>query len=288
LSSPFRRRISITKRQRQTAAAVELIALCQTVTEDGSLTPEEIQSLKEWLVEHERIDLPASDYLRARVAKATADGKIAQDELRELYLVVEAVLPPDIRTLVRGRRRALEQKAREEARAARESERARSRLEQKAAPLAEWDFMVAGTRYEGRASVIAHYARRGDRVYLARDRANAYSRNAVEVRLANGMQIGYVPETLAQEMAPLLDNGCLQEAHIKKILTAGRGPIPVVVASVYAAESARDGLVREDEVPTKIARDRAEPRPGGTRRLHVSWVAAALIGAAASALAILW
>src|SRR5437899_909381 len=36
------RRLSITKLQRQSAAGADLIALCQTVTEDGSLSEEEV------------------------------------------------------------------------------------------------------------------------------------------------------------------------------------------------------------------------------------------------------
>jgi hypothetical protein len=35
---PPKRRLSITKLQRETEAAIELISLCQTVTEDGSLS----------------------------------------------------------------------------------------------------------------------------------------------------------------------------------------------------------------------------------------------------------
>jgi hypothetical protein len=49
------RRISITKLQRRTAAAVELIALCPTITADGRLADDEIVAFKQWLRVH-RID----------------------------------------------------------------------------------------------------------------------------------------------------------------------------------------------------------------------------------------
>src|SRR5947208_1734222 len=61
-------------------------------------------------------------------------------------------------------------------------------------PLGSVNFMVAGVHYEGRPEVIREYAREGDRVFLALDARNQFSRNAVEVRLGNGMQIGFVPE----------------------------------------------------------------------------------------------
>jgi hypothetical protein len=54
-------------------------------------------------------------------------------------------------------------------------------------PLETWDFMVAGSLYEGRAALIEGYARIGDLVYLARDPANRFSANAIEIRLSNGM-----------------------------------------------------------------------------------------------------
>jgi hypothetical protein len=61
--------------------------------------------------------------------------------------------------------------------------------------------------YEGRQAVVEKYARIGDSVYLARDPANRFSASAIEIRLTNGMQIGFVPETDARDMAPELDSG---------------------------------------------------------------------------------
>src|SRR4030095_3117294 len=103
--------------------------------------------------------------------------------------------PADIRQSVRGTRLAAEHAAQE-----------RERLEQKTVkdaekedksrnrPVDSWDFMVAGVRYEGRPMVIDKFAMPGDTTFLIRDRNNVYSRNAIEVRLSNGMNVGYVPE----------------------------------------------------------------------------------------------
>ena len=114
--------------------------------------------------------------------------------------------------------------------------------------------MVAGVRYEGRPQIISRYASPDDAVYLIRDRKNTFSRNAVEVRLSNGMQIGFVPEDYATDVAPLLDSGLPHDAFITKILTGGRSPIPVVQAYVYRADAGGAELVFEKDVPAKVVR----------------------------------
>jgi hypothetical protein len=247
------RRISITKMQRETAAGAELISLCQTVTEDGTLSDDEVAALKLWLVDNKDIDLPAKNFLYQTVEKILADGKVTSEERSELYQAIETILPPDVRGIVRGTRKAIEKSAREQLRAERDAAHAavkEARL--RSLPLEAWDFMVAGARYENRPSIIAQYANPGDIAYLARDPENQYSRNAVEVRLQNGMQIGFVPEEHAVEMAPLLDAGQPHEAYIKKILTGGRNPIPVIVASVSSPDSDRANVVYQENVPTKV------------------------------------
>lgn len=78
------RRISITKRQRETAAATDLIALCQTVTEDGSLGEDEVGAMAQWLIDNVAVDLPAKEFLWATVERVIADGKVTPDERQEL------------------------------------------------------------------------------------------------------------------------------------------------------------------------------------------------------------
>ena len=248
-----KRRTSITKLQRQTAVAADLIALCQTVTADGHLEDQEIAALRQWLEENRHSDLPAVAFLVETVGQILEDGKVTPEERRELYLAIEAILPSDIRESVRGVRRSGERAAQEQARqlkeaAKQEEEAARLRN----APIDTWDFMVAGVRYEGRPEIISQFADPGDTAFLVRDRANAYSRNAVEVRLSNGMQAGFVPEQHAASIAPLLDKGHKHRAYIKKILTGGRSPIPVVVASVYPLGADDSEAVSEQQVPAAV------------------------------------
>ena len=182
------RRLSITKLQRQSAAGADLIALCQTITEDGSLSQEEVAALKQWLDDHGATDFPARDYLFHTIERIVADGNVTLDERRELYRAIETILPADLRSPVTAKRRGIEQAATDQARAEREAGKQAERDErERSRPVGSWNFMVAGVRYEGRPQVITEYASPDDAVYLIRDRENRFSRNAVEVRLWNGI-----------------------------------------------------------------------------------------------------
>src|SRR5512134_4181258 len=115
------RRVSITKLQQRTAAAVELIALCQTITADGRLADDEIAAFRQWLTDNEHVDLPAKDFLALTVTKILGDGTVTDEERDELYAAIEAALPLDVRTEVRARRRTLQDADREQRRIEREA-----------------------------------------------------------------------------------------------------------------------------------------------------------------------
>lgn len=217
------RRISLTKTQLRTELGAELLSLCESITADGRLAPQEAQGLREWLDEAAEAELPAASYLRDVVERVLADGTITPEESREVYRAVEAVLPPEVRRQATAARRDVEAAERDEARAAREREREERRRD---VQLASANFMVAGVRHEGRPAVIQRYAKGGDPVRLFRDRGNRYSLFAIAVQLENGKQIGFVPEEDAQRLAPLLDEGAKCAAYVTKILTGGRSPIP--------------------------------------------------------------
>jgi hypothetical protein len=104
----------------------------------------------------------------------------------------------------------------------------------------------------------------GDRAYLVRDRGNRFSKNAVEVRLHNGVQAGYVPEEIAIELAPLLDQGLPHTGVLTKVLTGGRTPIPVMQARLFRVDAGIADLVLEHEVPAAAAvQPLSSPRPPG-------------------------
>jgi HIRAN domain-containing protein len=285
-----KRRASITKLQRETAAATDLISLCQTVTEDGHLADEEIAGLRQWLTDHRGSDLPAIPFLLETVDHILADSKVTSEERRDLYRAIETVLPPDIRQSVRGTRASAERVAKEAGRQQKELARELARQEQdRTLPVESWDFMVAGCRYEGRGMVIREHCEPNDIAYLIRDRANRYSRNAVEVRLSNGMQCGFVPEEHAIDMAQLLDTGHRHRAYVKKILGAGRAPIPVIVADLFVPDAVVHEAIAEPDVPAKqfplVTYGAEGPEPGRAPRqkqgclVPIVLTSAALLGA---------
>jgi hypothetical protein len=56
-------RLSLTKSQVSARPGIELLALCQTITGDGSLSDAEIGQLRDWLAENREGELPAIGFL---------------------------------------------------------------------------------------------------------------------------------------------------------------------------------------------------------------------------------
>src|SRR5512134_1300403 len=102
------RRISITKMQRQSEVGIELISLCQSLSEDGCLSAPEIHDLQRWLEDNQSSDLPAIGFLVETVRKVLEDGRISLEESRAVYKAIEAVLPPDLRKEAVSRRRSVD------------------------------------------------------------------------------------------------------------------------------------------------------------------------------------
>lgn len=229
-----------------------MLVLCQAVTADGTLTAEEINELRQWLAANRSSDLPAIGFLVSTLDRILADGKVTAEERKELYAAIETVLPPEARRSAVAQRKAVETKQKAQARQELDAQKQREREErERQRPLGSFNFMVAGVHYEGRPEVIREHVDEGDPVFLARDLQNKFSRNAVEVRLRNGMQIGFVPEDYAPDVAPLLDQGCPHVAYITKVLRGGRVPIPVVQAYLHRTDAEVEGLVFPADVPLK-------------------------------------
>ncbi|HEX9671303.1 MAG TPA: HIRAN domain-containing protein [Thermoanaerobaculia bacterium] len=244
----------MSKRQRVTLEGAQLLSLCQSVTEDGSLADEEIVALKEWLIENRSADLPSISFLTTTVEKILADGTVTKEERDGLYRAIETVLLPELRRGAMSKRRAVQEEERSKRRQKRVAEEEREREErQRNRPLGSWNFMVAGVRHEGRPALIQRFVSEDDDAFLARDRGNQFSRNAVEIRTRGGIQVGYVPEDYALEIAPLLDQGYRHEAFFTKVLTGGRSPIPVVQAYVYRPDATVKEAVLPAEVPPKAS-----------------------------------
>lgn len=238
-------RVSLTKAQLQSEIGAELISLCQTVTDDGSLSDAEVDALKTWLAEHRTSDLPAIAFLISTVERILEDGVVTPTERKELHKALERVLPPEIRADSVDKRREIEKQERERDRA-----------------IDSINFMVAGCRFENRPSIIGGLVNDYDPAFLVRDRNNHHSKYAIEVRLKTGHMVGYVPNDFAKSVAPLLDRGCLHRAYFTKVLTGGRSPIPVVQAYFYNPDAQTEGAVAEGSVlttPQRIAASGCAP-----------------------------
>ena len=246
---PKRPRTSLTKAQLEAGVGADLLALCQAVTADGVLSDAEITALREWLDENRAEELPAIGFLTATIDRILADGVVTPEERRELHTAIEKVLPPEARSHAVAQRKGVEseekarqRREREEQRQIEREERARNR------PVYTLNFMVAGVPYEGRDAVVRRYVVEGDRVFLVRDPHNRYSDNAIEVRIANGMQIGFVPEDYASEVAPFLDAGHPHKAEVAKVI-GYRYSIPVVRAAIHQVDSEEPGLTFPEQAP---------------------------------------
>jgi len=108
LPTYLNRGLSLSHAELCTQLGAELLSLCQSVTADGRLTPEELDGLRQWLREAESAEMPAAKHLRGVIRKVLADGKITPDEYEEVHRAVEAVLPFDDRRQAMSARLAVE------------------------------------------------------------------------------------------------------------------------------------------------------------------------------------
>jgi hypothetical protein len=97
LPTYLNRGLSLSHAELCTQLGAELLSLCQSVTADGRLTPEELDGLRQWLREAESAEMPAAKRLSGVIRKVLADGKITPDEYKEVHRAVEAALPFDDR-----------------------------------------------------------------------------------------------------------------------------------------------------------------------------------------------
>jgi hypothetical protein len=113
------RGLALTHAELCTQLGRELLVLCQSVTSDGRLSPEELAGLKQWLSDAESAAMPAAQHLRGVIQKVLADGRITPDEYRAVHRAVEAVLPFDARRQAMEARLAVEAEEEAAARVAR-------------------------------------------------------------------------------------------------------------------------------------------------------------------------
>lgn len=276
---PTKPRLSLSKKATQEGIVAELLSLLESVTADGRVTEREVLDIQTWLNDNSSTDIVGIEYLRTTVTQILSDGIVTPDETKAMYAAVERVLPLELRRSAKERRMALEDLERATARAQKETAKAQAREErERDRRLLNANFMVAGVLHEGRAQVVERYVRTEQSVFLIRQPQNAHDANAVEIRLANGMQIGFAPREDAASLARFLDMGCRYNAYVTKILNGRRAPIPVVQADIYGPSARVAGLKSQNDAPERTVQAEGSKGTGiGCLTVLLFLVAAAVL-----------
>ena len=206
----------------------ELFALCQTAAADGALSSRQLHSLRSWLEHTEATDVPAWKFVSGLVEHILEIGRAAPADLYALYSALESCLPKEL-----GRRPASLRGPNplRITHAVPTGERLRNEV------LASAHFLVASGQSDRFAVAIERHAKAGAPVLLVRDRASTQSPHTVQVRTANGKQLGFVPEQHARELAPLLDQGARYRAHLAGVLPGAHAPLLTVHAYLYPLDA---------------------------------------------------
>ena len=230
------RQFALTRPQLATELGAELLSLCQTVTADGRLAPEEIAGLRQWLGDAAAAEMQAARFLHGVIEQVLADGRITPEEYGEVYRAVEAVLPFEARQQAHAARQHAESSdLSARAPASTVAAAVAGAAQTNPSPILDVTFMVAGVRQDGRPALIEQHASAGLAVTLELASSGSHSDEAIAVRLPGGAQIGFVPAAEARQFGSLLQPGSHYSAHIVRIRSSGRNPIPVVQARFFPA-----------------------------------------------------
>jgi hypothetical protein len=84
-----------------------LVVLLVKIAADGVLEYDELQILADWLNAHNHLDVPAVKYLIELMLRMCQDGELRKQEIFELQLAIERVLPKQFRERVTEARKAI-------------------------------------------------------------------------------------------------------------------------------------------------------------------------------------
>lgn len=214
-------RVFLTTPELETEAGKQLLKLTFRIATDGKLDLPEIKELRKWLRDNKSNEsVAAIGYLQDIMARITADGVIDRDELLELHLAVERVIPTSHRKSVIQARKQREAARRERLREQRHVEKEKEKQERKRIREEEYARQmrlrhsfakVAGVTFPNddgsERQHIIRRCRRGEQLILKHDAYNEYSIFATQVLRTNGEQLGHAPEYLAERIYNELDDG---------------------------------------------------------------------------------
>ena len=220
-------RVFLTGPELKTQVGKELLELCISITEDGKLDRDEIIGLRRWLRTNANSkDIAAIPYLCDIMQRVTADKVIDRDELLELHIAIERVIPKSRRglgeaarkkrqSLIRVKKSEAAKNRRDAEKEARQKER-QERNRQLAAHHDEYrkwmndyrfEFMiskVAGVSFPNdngseRQDIISKCVE-GETLDLIPDPDNHFDPMAIRVCRKDGQQIGHVPRQRTHEI----------------------------------------------------------------------------------------
>lgn len=278
-------KVVLTPEQLSSPAGKELLDLTVRSALDGRLELAEIKELRQWLRTNQtNLTIPAIAYLHDIMTRIAADGVIDKDELIELHLAIERVIPTSFRTGVKEARQAREAEAKkrikERERAARAAEKARLRDAKEAARVEEerqrnrlrHQFAkVAGVTFPNADGTerqpFIRKCRRGDPLILEYERNNPYSVYATRILWRHPglfkstlVQIGYAPEYLAEEICGAVWTEMSAQAVIKNV-TGGTSDKPIRGVNfvvIYSAPDVSD-QERQDYLERVLSEDTYPP-----------------------------
>lgn len=213
-------RVYLTTPELATDTGKQLLQLCLDIAIDGKLELEEIKSLRGFLRANQESSIGSISYLLDILTRITSDGVIDRDELLELQLAVERVVPASHRAPIALARKSREkqraERLRESKRLLKEKEKA-DRQRMLAEEIARLDRIqhafakVAGVTFQNEDGTerqeVLKRCKPLEKLYLQHDEDNAYSVFATKVLRANSDQIGYVPEYLAERVVDKYQDG---------------------------------------------------------------------------------
>jgi hypothetical protein len=270
-------RVFLTNPELETDEGKHLLELTVRIASDGKLELAEIKELRRWLLSNkENQRLPAIAYLHDIMSRITADGVIDRDELIELHLAIERVIPTSHRTPIVQARKKREAARRDRLREALRIEREKAKEEQKRLREDEYACKmrlrhafakVAGVTFPNddgseRQRIIKN-CKVGEPLVLRHDAYNEYSLFATQVLRENGEQLGHAPEYLAERICQEVESG-FRSAGVLKNVTGGTSDKPTRGVNFIALFFAPDVTTEElrqycTRVLTLEASDRAAP-----------------------------
>jgi len=226
----------LSKKQVESGLLADLIAIVNDISDDGKLEDTELERLNDWLATNEIEEFPSVVKLQEEVSALVGSAIIDGEGLRNIHKLIERIVPKECSELIASKRkhRIQEDKTKREQSREREKEERRKERDQNSS-INSYNFMVAGYHIPENQETIAEEVSDAAIFSLAREADNPHDRNAILVR-ANRFKIGYVPRSLAEEMAEELDSGCSYRIRLSKVI-GYKNIVPVIDVSIHSPEA---------------------------------------------------